>query len=106
MQAYNIVDARGHLSARQYTLYRFHTPWGATFTQPPMPVSTLKFSGLSFMKNFKAWSSCNTDPQVVEDVIARSADTLASLRVGDSHIDCLRVLANQVLELSHLRRLQ
>jgi len=29
----------------------------AAFTQPPMPNGTLKFSGPSFMKNFKAWSS-------------------------------------------------
>jgi len=66
---------------------------GATFIQPPMPNSTLKFSGLSFMKDFKTWSSCNTDAQVVEDLIARAADTLASLRVDGSHVDCLRVLA-------------
>jgi len=78
---------------------------GATFTQPPMPNSTLKFSGLSFMKNFKAWSSRNIDAQVVEDLIARSADTLASLGVDDSHVDCLRVLSKQVLELPHLRKL-
>jgi hypothetical protein len=78
---------------------------GATFTQPPMPNGTLKFSGLSFMKNFKAWSSCNTEAQLVEDLIARSADTLASLRVDDSHVDCLRVLANQVLELPHFHTL-
>ena len=77
----------------------------ATFTQPLMPKNTLKFSGLSFMKNFKAWSSSNTDAQVIEDLIARSANTLATLRVDDSHLDCLKVLANQVLELPHLHNL-
>jgi hypothetical protein len=80
----------------------------ATFTQPPIiPKSTLKFSRLSFMKNFKAWSSRNTDTdaQVVENLIARSANTLVSLRVDDSHVDCLRVLANHVLELPHLHNL-
>jgi len=57
------------------------------------------------MRNFKALSSCNIDAQVVEDLIARSADTLASLGVDDSHVDCLRVLSKQVLELPHLRKL-
>jgi len=57
------------------------------------------------MKDFKTWSSCNTDAQVVEDLIARSADTLASLRVEGSHVDCLRVSAKQVLQLPHLHKL-
>ena len=77
----------------------------ATFTQPPMPNSTLKFSGLSFMKNFKAWGSRNIDAQVFKHLIARSANTLATLRVDDSHVDCLKVLANRVLALPHLRNL-
>jgi len=41
--------------------------------------------------------------QIIEDL--RSADTLASLRVDDSHVDCLGVLANQVLELPSLHKL-
>ena len=78
---------------------------GATSAQPPMANSTLKFSGLSFMKNFKAFSCRDTDAQVVKDFIARSANTLASLRIDDSHVDCLRVLANQALGLPHLHNL-
>ena len=77
----------------------------ATLPQPRAPNSTLKFSGLSFMKNIKAWSSHNADRQFAEDLISRSADTLASLRVDDSHIDCLSVLTNQFLKLPHLLNL-
>ena len=86
---------------------------GGTSTQPltHKTAGTLKFSGLSFMKNLKAWSSSsNTDAQVVEDLIVRSAYTLTSLRVDDSHVDCLKkVLTNrdrgQALQLPHLRNL-
>ena len=77
----------------------------ATFVQPLTPDDTLKFSGLSFMKNFKAWSGRNTDPRVVKDLIARSANTLATLRVDDSHVDCLKVLDNRVLRFPHLHSL-
>ena len=78
---------------------------GTTSIQPPMANSTLKFSGLSFMKNFKAFSCRNTDAQVVEDLITRSANTLASLRVDDSHFGCLKALADQDLGLPHLHSL-
>ncbi len=78
---------------------------GATSTQPPMRTNTLKFSGISFMKNFKAFSSGNTDAHVVKNLITRSANTLASLRVDDSHVDCLKLLANQALKLPHLHNL-
>ena len=79
---------------------------GADFVaQRPMLNNTLKYSGLSFMRNIKAWSSHNAARQLAEDLISRSANTLASLRVDDSHIGCLSVLTTQVLKVPHLRNL-
>jgi len=78
-------------------------PW--TFTRPLMPNGILKYNGLPFMKNTKAWSSRNVDAQLIDDLIYCSADTLASLRVDDSHIDCLRVLTSRRLKLPHLHNL-
>jgi hypothetical protein len=78
---------------------------GATFTEPPVLNSTLKFRGLSFMKNIKAWSSHTADGQVAEDLISRSVDTLAFLKVDDSYVNYLGGLANQPLELPHLHTL-
>ena len=69
------------------------------------PNSSLKFSGLSFMKNIKAWNSHNADVQVVKTLISRAADTLASFRVDDGHVACLGELDNQFLELPHLHSL-
>lgn len=78
---------------------------GAAFTQPPMPNNALKYVGLSFMKNIMAWSSHDVDRQLAEHLISRSADTLTSLRVDDSHIGCLSVLTNPFLKLPHLHNL-
>jgi len=77
----------------------------ATPTQPLILKGTLRFSRLSFMKNSKAWSGQNTDAEVFENLIARSANSLASLRVDESHTECLKVLANHILELPHLHNL-
>jgi hypothetical protein len=78
---------------------------GANFTKLLMPNGTLRFSGLSFTRNPRVWSSLSADTQVVNDLISRSVDTLTSLRVDDGHVDCLKGLANQPVELPHLHNL-
>ena len=98
MQTYSIVAAcAGQYAPLLISLFGAGRGHFYPSTHIPIPNSSLKFSGRSFMKNIKAWNSHNADVQVVKSLISRAADTLASLRVDDGHVACLGELDISVL---------